>query len=341
MPSSSAHRKVAGILAIAIVTFLVALVLARQAAARAGPRLESSPDQQSAMPAELAAHVTSIERRLRGSRARLVALANPLIDALRRNEALGAEPLNQEIAVQNARAKHATAELAREIAEIAVVEYEQGIFKKDQAVAVGELKLAESDLERAKEGITNAKERLARIKNVSRGTSTDLANEYLFEDRVVVAELQERKAVYAIELARSKLKVLEEFTKDKTVKELRARVFLARSDELAKKATWELEQGKLKQLKRTASKNDLSIAEKQILIDLDRATVVDDTIRSKLDQLTKIGKPDNELLKNIQDLTNQLELIVEQAESERAAAQLEKLKPSIHGAAKEYLGAGH
>ena len=134
--------------------------------------------------------------------------------------------------------------------------------------------------------------------------------------------------------------MLEEYTKDKTVKELRAKVQLARSDELAKKATLELEQGKLNRLKRTASKNDLSIAEKQILIDLDRAMVVDDTIRSKLDQLTKNGKPDNELLKNIQDLTNQLELIVEQAESERAAAQLEKLKPSIHGAAKEYLGAG-
>ena len=179
VPSSSAHRKVAGILAIAIVTFLVALVLARQAAARAGPRLESSPDQQSAMPAELAAHVAPIERRLRGFRDRLVALANPLIDTLRRNEALGVEPLNQEIAVQNARSQHANAELTRQIAEIAVVEYQEGTFKKDQAVAVGELKLAESDLERAKEGITKANERLAKIKQVSRGTTTDLANEYI------------------------------------------------------------------------------------------------------------------------------------------------------------------
>ena len=43
---------------------------------------------------------------------------------------------------------------------------------------------------------------------------------------------------------RRKMNVLEKYTKDKTIKELKSEVEKAQSDELAKKATWELEKTK-------------------------------------------------------------------------------------------------
>ncbi len=62
----------------------------------------------------------------------------------------------------------------------------------------------------------------------------------------VSEELTLKKARFALEQAQSKKKVLVEYTRDKTIKELQSEVEKARSDELAKKATWELEddQGK-------------------------------------------------------------------------------------------------
>ena len=66
----------------------------------------------------------------------------------------------------------------------------------------------------------------------------------------VSEELTLKKARFALEQAQSKKKVLVEYTKDKTIKELESEVEKARSDELAKKATWELEKSKEKKLER-------------------------------------------------------------------------------------------
>jgi multidrug efflux pump subunit AcrA (membrane-fusion protein) len=59
-----------------------------------------------------------------------------------------------------------------------------------------------------------------------------------------------KKTQFALEQARGKKKVLEEYTKNKTIKELESEVKKANSDELAKKATWDLESSKEKKLER-------------------------------------------------------------------------------------------
>ena len=64
---------------------------------------------------------------------------------------------------------------------------------------------------------------------------------YVSKATKVSEELTLKKARFALEQAQSKKKVLVEYTKDKTIKELESEVEKARSDELAKKATWELE----------------------------------------------------------------------------------------------------
>ena len=53
-------------------------------------------------------------------------------------------------ALQNALAVYRNARLTREVAEIAVVEYAQGIYAQDLATVKTEIALAESDLQRAR-----------------------------------------------------------------------------------------------------------------------------------------------------------------------------------------------
>src|SRR5262249_29143175 len=73
---------------------------------------------------------------------------------------------------------------------------------------------------------------------------------YVSKAQAVSEELALKKAVFALEQAQSKKKVLVEYTKGKTIKELRSEVEKARSDELAKKATHELEVSKEKKLEK-------------------------------------------------------------------------------------------
>ena len=60
----------------------------------------------------------------------------------------------------------------------------------------------------------------------------------------VSEELSLEKARFARERARTKRKVLVEYTKAKTLEVLESAVEKAKSDELAKQAAWELEKAK-------------------------------------------------------------------------------------------------
>ena len=53
----------------------------------------------------------------------------------------------------SAEAEYENAKLTRKVAEIAVVEYTEGIYRQDKATLEGGLKLAESDVPRAEERI--------------------------------------------------------------------------------------------------------------------------------------------------------------------------------------------
>ena len=56
---------------------------------------------------------------------------------------------NQKISTQQAEASFKQAYLTREVAEYAVKEYVEGVFKQDKATIDGQIALAKSDLERA------------------------------------------------------------------------------------------------------------------------------------------------------------------------------------------------
>lgn len=106
------------------------------------------------------------------------------------------------IAVQSAAADYENAKLTREVAEIAVVEYTEGILKHDRDTLKVELTLAESDLQRARNS-----------------SASDVS------------------AKLRVERAKQELTTLQDVTKSRTVKELQSEVAKAKADELAKKAT--------------------------------------------------------------------------------------------------------
>ena len=88
------------------------------------------------------------------------------------------------------RPTYENAKLTREVAEIAVIEYVEGIFKQDQATVEGEIKLAESDLSRSEDRLDWAQ------RMFEKG--------YVSMAQKVSEELTLKKARFALEQAQSK-----------------------------------------------------------------------------------------------------------------------------------------
>ena len=137
---------------------------------------------------------------------------------------------NQVITTKGADAAYQNARLTREVAEIAVEEYEQGVYKQNLESCKIEIALAQSDLKRAEDRL-DWSERMYKKGYLSLGQN--------MSERLAL-----QRAKFALEQAQTKIRVLEKYTKHKTVKEFNAEVEKARSDELAKKSTWTLEQTK-------------------------------------------------------------------------------------------------
>jgi multidrug efflux pump subunit AcrA (membrane-fusion protein) len=143
---------------------------------------------------------------------------------------------NQVIATKGAEAAYLNAKLTREVAEIAVIEYVEGIFKQDEQTVRGEIALADSNLKRAQDRLE--------------WSNRMMDKKYLSVAQNMSDRLALDQSKFNFEQSLTKKKVLMEYTKDKTVKELKAEVEKARSDELAKEQTWQLEKDKEAKLRR-------------------------------------------------------------------------------------------
>lgn len=142
---------------------------------------------------------------------------------------------NQEIATRGADAAYQNAKLTREVAEIAVIEYEQGIYKQERETVLGEIALADANCKRAEDRLDWT------VQMNKKG--------YVSEGQLISERLSLQQAKYNLEQAQTKKFVLEKYTHDKTVKELKSEVEKARSDELAKEQTWQLETTKERKLR--------------------------------------------------------------------------------------------
>jgi len=140
----------------------------------------------------------------------------------------------QEIVVRGAEADVHGARIAREVAVLAVIEYQEGIFMLDLATTEGEIKLAESELSRAEDRLD--------------WTRRMFEKGYVSMAEKVTDELTLKKNRFALEQAQSKRKVLIDYSKARTIKALTGAVETARARELAKQAGLERERSAQKRL---------------------------------------------------------------------------------------------
>jgi len=138
-----------------------------------------------------------------------------------------AKLLAQQLAARKARAYADIARATRELAEIALAEYEAVRYPRELITVEDEIKLAELELRRAEDRTDWAK----RMWEKGYVSETGKASE----------EISLQKAKFSLEQVMAKKVVLVTYTRDKTIKELRSEVEKARADELAKLGIWEIE----------------------------------------------------------------------------------------------------
>ncbi len=162
----------------------------------------------------------------------------PRINDTQHARSLRARWRAQQILARKAEAEYHKARLAREIAEIAMADSEDEFTTVELATADGEIKLAEADLKRADDRIAWAR------RMFDKG--------YINMAAKVSEELNLKKAVFSLEQAQTKRKVLVEYSKPKTLATLKAELDKAHADELAEKAKWDREKAKEAELERAA-----------------------------------------------------------------------------------------
>jgi biotin carboxyl carrier protein len=146
--------------------------------------------------------------------------------------------VNQQITLLTAKATYENAKLEREVAEISVVEYGDGIFRSEDAETAGDVNIAEAELalaEAERNVAVNAAKALG-------APGSDVGVKH--------AELAVLRARFALEKAVTRRKTLLDFTRGKMLKALKSSVAKARSSELAQKSIEELQAAKLKGLER-------------------------------------------------------------------------------------------
>jgi hypothetical protein len=239
----------------------------------------------------------------------------------------------QGLMVESAKAGYDHALLVREAAEIALNEYREALSKQEKKSGETEIKLAQVELESAERAIPQARERYAKIKQVRTGSAGDLARGWQIESGEAIAQLLVRKARFALEQAQSKLSPLSDLRMGIREKHLMSSFEKARSDELARRASWGREQSKLLKLKTmqdpARSRFLFTDQRKRNLALLDRAIPIEEQLSARLDQIKPDSQPGDSLRKEITDLTRQLQVIVDTAQGAATAAALGRLKARL------------
>ena len=223
---------------VAALTLLASLCLIQKSPAQA------AGGEQPAAPSERDRFVKDAERRLKECRERVAEMGSWLLASSKEAASARDSLTKAQINTRKADSDFKNAVLGREIAEIGIVEYREGIAKQEQATIEGEVKLAESELLRAQDRIVFSKSRLAKIKELSKGSDDEVALEKVYADKFPEALKREPYAKRAFDLAQARARLLQEHTIPTQIKKRESDVLKARADEFAKKAVWEREKSK-------------------------------------------------------------------------------------------------
>jgi RNA polymerase sigma factor (sigma-70 family) len=162
---------------------------------------------------------------------------------------------NAQISIQGAEVDYQNARIEREVAEIALKEFDEGTFKHELASVKGEVALAQSAIQKAERGLDRARRARQRINDLVSAkkdsvAAADILAELDIDDRVAASEQTISRETAALELAKSRLEILEKYTRNKTLKALTLDVERKRPIELARRNQWQLEQSRAKKLEK-------------------------------------------------------------------------------------------
>ncbi len=157
--------------------------------------------------------------------------------------------INQKITTQGAESTYRNAMLSREIAQIALKEYQEGVYPLNKATVLGEIKLAEAAIQTAKDELERTRrvrQQLNEVRSRREGPtgSSDLLAELDVENRLEAGRQTLMREQLALERAQDRMHVLEQYTKDRMVKELTQKVDEQGQEELAKGAALDLQRRK-------------------------------------------------------------------------------------------------
>ena len=167
--------------------------------------------------------------------------------------ALTAKLADREAEAKRAEAALANARLTLEVARVAVTEYLEVTYKEELAAIRGEIARAESDMEQAGDRLEWS------LKKQEHGV-------FVRPSQIDADRLAITKARFIYEQSKTKLMVLEKYTWDKIVKELRAKEAGAEADEAGRRA------------------------------DLERSKARRDKVRRKVDRLEIVAPADGRLI---------------------------------------------
>jgi hypothetical protein len=135
---------------------------------------------------------------------------------------------------RRAESAYKQAVLTREVAEYAVKEYVEGIFKQDKATIEGKIALARSEFERA----TDRVEWSDKAKRLGHISAAQNIADHLSRDR----------SAFNLEQNQTRLAVLVKYTREKTNKELDSEVQKARVAEKVRRVQYETERARRKRM---------------------------------------------------------------------------------------------
>ena len=151
----------------------------------------------------------------------------------------------------------------------------------------------------------------------------------------LAAQNRQELARLQVEAARSKLKVLEGFERRQRTGELKAEREKARADELAAKATLELEAVKLNKLQRGGKVANLPAEDRQILALLDRAIPIEAQLREKLGAVSGSGHAGEPVPNEIGGLISELHSLINRAQNLEDGTRGEPLEKRVRQASQK------
>ena len=154
-----------------------------------------------------------------------------------------------------AKANYQNAKLAREVAELAVKEYTEGVLNQELTAAKAEIVSSRAAIQKAESKLERTRRAGQKLNGVLAGkggvkTPDEIMADLDLDDRLEATEQTLLREKMTLELAQTKLELLKKYTGAKITKGLQIEVERKRSEELAKQAAWELEKSKEAKLER-------------------------------------------------------------------------------------------